>query len=65
MKSILLVNSSRYESSVDDIPSRYKDKNLQKVLSTNRPELGPSTVQLMDKADCVFSSPSLVQNRIS
>ena len=47
-KSILLLDSSRNISSVDEVPSQLL---RSKVLSTNRSALGRSTVQLADKAD--------------
>ena len=49
LKSILLLNSSRNNSSVADVPSQYVTPF--KVLSTDRSEFSRSTVQLVDKAD--------------
>ena len=51
MKSVLLLDSSRNISSVDEVPSQYSKLLCSKVLSTNRSALGRSTVQLADKAD--------------
>ena len=49
VKSVLLLNSSRNNSSVDDV--QVSKLLRSKVLSTHRSEFSRSTVQLVDKVD--------------